>query len=156
MLQLWGKKFSNPVGIAAGFDKHGQAIDGLFDLGFGYVEIGSVTPEPQVRLYSCAFHRILLTRILTFSLVTLNLEFSEFLKPIRSSIDMASTLKVTTLPSLASDYEFNDSSPAMHPFSLPSSSLLPLPTPSPSPITTTLSQLSSPLLLVKPLVPSTI
>ncbi|GAA5875028.1 hypothetical protein JCM16303_004985 [Sporobolomyces ruberrimus] len=45
--ELWGKKFSNPVGIAAGFDKHGQAIDGLFDLGFGYVEIGSVTPVPQ-------------------------------------------------------------------------------------------------------------
>lgn len=40
----------NPVGIAAGFDKNGDAIEGLFDLGFGYVEIGSVTPEPQVRL----------------------------------------------------------------------------------------------------------
>jgi hypothetical protein len=38
----------NPVGLAAGFDKDGEAIDGLFDLGFGYVEIGSVTPEPQV------------------------------------------------------------------------------------------------------------
>ena len=36
--------------MAAGFDKHAEAIDGLFDLGFGYVEIGSVTPEPQVRL----------------------------------------------------------------------------------------------------------
>lgn len=34
--------------MAAGFDKHAEAIDGLFDLGFGYVEIGSVTPEPQV------------------------------------------------------------------------------------------------------------
>lgn len=34
--------------MAAGFDKHGEAIDGLFDLGFGYVEIGSVTPEAQV------------------------------------------------------------------------------------------------------------
>lgn len=34
--------------MAAGFDKDGEAIDGLFDLGFGYVEIGSVTPEPQV------------------------------------------------------------------------------------------------------------
>ena len=33
--------------MAAGFDKDGEAIDGLFDLGFGYVEIGSVTPEPQ-------------------------------------------------------------------------------------------------------------
>lgn len=38
----------NPVGIAAGFDKDAEAIDGLFDLGFGYVEVGSVTPEPQV------------------------------------------------------------------------------------------------------------
>ena len=47
--QLWGRRFSNPVGLAAGFDKHAEAIDGLFDLGFGYVEIGSVTPEPQVR-----------------------------------------------------------------------------------------------------------
>ncbi|GAA6010106.1 hypothetical protein JCM10207_007561 [Rhodosporidiobolus poonsookiae] len=45
--ELWGKKFSNPIGIAAGFDKHAEAIDGLFKLGFGYVEIGSVTPEPQ-------------------------------------------------------------------------------------------------------------
>ncbi|KAK9895203.1 hypothetical protein P389DRAFT_154019 [Cystobasidium minutum MCA 4210] len=44
---LWGKHFSNPVGLAAGFDKHGEAIDGLFNLGFGYVEIGSITPEPQ-------------------------------------------------------------------------------------------------------------
>ncbi|KAF9335568.1 Dihydroorotate dehydrogenase (quinone), mitochondrial [Podila minutissima] len=46
-VKLWGKTFSNPVGMAAGFDKHAEAIDGLFDLGFGYVEIGSVTPEPQ-------------------------------------------------------------------------------------------------------------
>lgn len=48
-LQLFGKSYSNPIGIAAGFDKHGEAIDGLFKLGFGYVELGSVTPEPQVR-----------------------------------------------------------------------------------------------------------
>ncbi|KAI1297625.1 Dihydroorotate dehydrogenase (quinone), mitochondrial [Mortierella claussenii] len=46
-VKLWSKTFSNPVGMAAGFDKHAEAIDGLFDLGFGYVEIGSVTPEPQ-------------------------------------------------------------------------------------------------------------
>jgi len=35
------------VGVAAGLDKQAEAIDGLFDLGFSYVEIGSVTPEPQ-------------------------------------------------------------------------------------------------------------
>ncbi|KAL8287614.1 hypothetical protein RQP46_003472 [Phenoliferia psychrophenolica] len=46
-MELFGKSYSNPIGIAAGFDKHGEAIDGLFNLGFGYVEIGSVTPEPQ-------------------------------------------------------------------------------------------------------------
>jgi len=45
--QVWGKKFDNPLGISAGFDKHAEAIDGLFNLGFGYVEVGSITPEPQ-------------------------------------------------------------------------------------------------------------
>jgi dihydroorotate dehydrogenase len=55
--QVWGKKFSNPLGMAAGFDKHGEAIDGLFGLGFGYVEIGSVTPEPQVSLFLCRSSR---------------------------------------------------------------------------------------------------
>ncbi|KAK9763433.1 Dihydroorotate dehydrogenase (quinone), mitochondrial [Basidiobolus ranarum] len=46
-VELWGKKFSNPLGLAAGFDKHGEAIDSMFDMGFGFVEVGSVTPEPQ-------------------------------------------------------------------------------------------------------------
>lgn len=45
--ELFGKRLTNPIGLAAGFDKQAQAIDGLFDLGFGMVEIGSVTPEPQ-------------------------------------------------------------------------------------------------------------
>ncbi|KIM83074.1 hypothetical protein PILCRDRAFT_819864 [Piloderma croceum F 1598] len=45
--EIWGQKISNPVGLAAGFDKDGEAIDGLFDLGFSWVEIGSVTPKPQ-------------------------------------------------------------------------------------------------------------
>lgn len=42
-----GLRFSNPIGLAAGFDKHAEAVDGLMDTGFGFVEIGSVTPEPQ-------------------------------------------------------------------------------------------------------------
>ncbi|KAJ7504444.1 Dihydroorotate dehydrogenase-domain-containing protein [Mycena galericulata] len=45
--ELWGEEISNPVGLAAGFDKNGEAIDGLFNLGFSWVEIGSVTPRPQ-------------------------------------------------------------------------------------------------------------
>ncbi|KAF8159658.1 dihydroorotate dehydrogenase [Crassisporium funariophilum] len=45
--RIWGHDIANPVGVAAGFDKDGEAIDGLFDLGFSWVEIGSVTPKPQ-------------------------------------------------------------------------------------------------------------
>ena len=45
--KLWGYTFKNPLGIAAGFDKDGEVIRPLFNLGFGFVEIGSVTPHPQ-------------------------------------------------------------------------------------------------------------
>ena len=40
-------KFSNPIGLAAGFDKNGEAYEGLISLGFGFVEIGTVTLNPQ-------------------------------------------------------------------------------------------------------------
>ncbi|KAJ2458535.1 dihydroorotate dehydrogenase [Coemansia sp. RSA 2424] len=46
-IELWGKTVTNPIGVAAGFDKNGEAIDALFGLGFGTVEIGSITPEAQ-------------------------------------------------------------------------------------------------------------
>lgn len=46
-LEVWGKKFSNPIGLAAGFDKNAEAVEGLLGLGFGFVEVGSVTPAPQ-------------------------------------------------------------------------------------------------------------
>ena len=45
---MFGLHFSNPVGLAAGFDKHGEGVDGMLKAGFGFVEIGSVTPLPQV------------------------------------------------------------------------------------------------------------
>lgn len=45
--QVWGMKFSNPIGLAAGFDKHAEAMSGLFSIGFGFIEVGSVTPLPQ-------------------------------------------------------------------------------------------------------------
>ena len=43
----FGLEFPSCIGLAAGFDKDGVAIQGLQDLGFGFVEIGSVTPKPQ-------------------------------------------------------------------------------------------------------------
>src|SRR5450759_770411 len=39
--------FPNPVGLAAGVDKNGDHIDALLDLGFGFIEVGAVTPRPQ-------------------------------------------------------------------------------------------------------------
>lgn len=42
---LWGLNFSNPVGLSAGLDKNAEAIDVLFRLGFGFVEIGAITRE---------------------------------------------------------------------------------------------------------------
>lgn len=45
---LMGLDFPNRLGVAAGFDKNAIAIDGLFKIGFGFVEIGTVTPLPQI------------------------------------------------------------------------------------------------------------
>ncbi len=46
--EVFGLKFKNPVGLAAGFDKDGKAFREMAELGFGFVEVGTVTPLPQV------------------------------------------------------------------------------------------------------------
>jgi dihydroorotate dehydrogenase len=45
--RIMGLDFPNPVGLAAGLDKNGEAIDALADFGFGFIEVGAVTPRPQ-------------------------------------------------------------------------------------------------------------
>ncbi|MFV2032320.1 MAG: quinone-dependent dihydroorotate dehydrogenase, partial [Gammaproteobacteria bacterium] len=45
--EVMGIRFPNPVGLAAGLDKNGDYLPGLARLGFGFIELGSVTPEPQ-------------------------------------------------------------------------------------------------------------
>jgi dihydroorotate dehydrogenase len=45
--RLWGRDFANPIGSAAGFDKDAAVIQRTLDLGFGFVEVGSITPRPQ-------------------------------------------------------------------------------------------------------------
>ena len=47
--EQWGLRFPNPVGLAAGFDKDAEAFRGALQLGFGFVETGTVTPRPQPR-----------------------------------------------------------------------------------------------------------
>jgi len=54
--EVFGIKFKNPIGLAAGFDKDANAIDELATLGFGFIEIGTITPKgqsgnPQPRLF---------------------------------------------------------------------------------------------------------
>ncbi len=46
-VNLWGKHFANPVGLAAGFDKDARVVERMLGLGFGFVETGTVTPNPQ-------------------------------------------------------------------------------------------------------------
>ncbi|WP_461487469.1 dihydroorotate dehydrogenase, partial [Pedobacter sp.] len=45
--EVFGLKFKNPVGLAAGFDKNGEYVEALSNLGFGFIEVGTVTPLPQ-------------------------------------------------------------------------------------------------------------
>ncbi|MEE4295180.1 MAG: quinone-dependent dihydroorotate dehydrogenase [Wenzhouxiangella sp.] len=67
-VELMGLVFSNPVGLAAGFDKNGDFIDALGALGFGHIEAGTVTPEPQPgnprpRLFRLPQHEAIINRM---------------------------------------------------------------------------------------------
>ena len=46
-IEFFGKKLSSPIGVAAGFDKNAEVYNPLFNLGFGFVEVGTITPKPQ-------------------------------------------------------------------------------------------------------------
>jgi dihydroorotate dehydrogenase len=66
--ELFGIRFPNPVGIAAGFDKNAEVYEELSSLGFGFVEIGTVTPKaqpgnPKPRLFRLTKDRALINRM---------------------------------------------------------------------------------------------
>ena len=44
---ILGLDFPNPIGLAAGFDKNAEVISSMFSLGFGFIEVGTITPLPQ-------------------------------------------------------------------------------------------------------------
>jgi len=46
-VELWGKRFNNPIGLAAGYDKNALVPDACLRIGFGFVEVGGITPRPQ-------------------------------------------------------------------------------------------------------------
>jgi len=65
---LLGLEFRNPVGLAAGLDKDARAVEGLARLGFGFIEVGTVTPRPQPgnprpRLFRLTDSRALINRM---------------------------------------------------------------------------------------------
>jgi dihydroorotate dehydrogenase len=67
-VRVAGLAFPNPLGMAAGFDKDGEAADALLGLGFGFAEVGSITPRPQVgnprpRLFRLAEDRAVINRM---------------------------------------------------------------------------------------------
>lgn len=67
-VSAFGLRFPNPVGLAAGLDKNGAHIDALLALGFGFVEVGTVTPKPQPgnpkpRMFRLPEHRAVINRL---------------------------------------------------------------------------------------------
>ena len=67
-VHAFGLDFPNPVGLAAGLDKNGTHLDGLAALGFGFVEIGTVTPRPQAgnakpRMFRLPQHEAVINRL---------------------------------------------------------------------------------------------
>ena len=67
-VRMMSLSFPNPVGLAAGFDKNGDYIDALGALGFGHIEVGTVTPRPQPgnpkpRLFRLPEHQAIINRM---------------------------------------------------------------------------------------------
>jgi len=67
-INLFGKEIKNPIGLAAGFDKNAEVYNEIFKLGFGFVEVGTVTPEKQYgnqkpRMFRLEKDRALINRL---------------------------------------------------------------------------------------------
>ena len=68
VMSCFGLKFENPLGLAAGFDKNAEVPDAMLTLGFGFVEVGTVTPRPQggnsrPRLFRLSEDRAVINRL---------------------------------------------------------------------------------------------
>ena len=67
-IQVLGKNFPNPIGLAAGFDKSAEAYNSLLRLGFGFIEVGTVTPleqygNPKPRIFRLEEDKALINRL---------------------------------------------------------------------------------------------
>ncbi len=67
-INIMGLNFPNRIGLAAGLDKSGQCINGFGSMGFGFVEVGTITPRPQSgnpkpRLFRLKEHNAIINRM---------------------------------------------------------------------------------------------
>jgi dihydroorotate dehydrogenase len=67
-IELWGMRFANPFGLAAGFDKDARVADALLKMGFAFTEVGTVTPRPQAgnprpRIFRLLSERAIINRL---------------------------------------------------------------------------------------------
>ena len=104
---LFGKVIDNPIGIAAGFDKNGEVYNSLFKLGFGFVEVGTVTPlkqygKPKPRVFRLVEDQALINR-LGFN----NLGAKNVSNRIRSNLNMG-LLGINIGPNKDSSDRLND------------------------------------------------
>ena len=107
---LMGLSLPNPVGLAAGLDKNGQYIDALAALGFGFIEIGTVTPKaqagnPKPRLFRVPEHQAVISRMgfnnQGIDAMIQNIEKSRFNGILGINIDKNAT---TPIENAADDY----------------------------------------------------
>jgi len=108
-ITLWGREFPNPVGLAAGFDKNAEVPDVMLGQGFGFVEVGSVTPRPQPgnpkpRLFRLVEDRAVVNRM-GFNNEGLDAVAARLAKRPRNGIVGANLGKNKDTEDAASDYE---------------------------------------------------
>ncbi len=115
-VEIQGMHFVNRIGMASGFDKNAKLVRGLFKLGFGHVEIGTVTPKPQVGNPKPRLFRITSLQALINRMGFNNDGAEEIAKRLRKLRNSASPLpvigvnigknKLTEPTQAAADYEF--------------------------------------------------
>jgi dihydroorotate dehydrogenase len=106
--RLWGLNFANPVGLAAGYDKDGRVPDAMRRLGFGFVEIGTVTPRsqpgnPRPRLFRLEQDQAIINRM-GFNSGGLNAACDRLSRRIRSGIVGVNLGKNRDTDDAAADY----------------------------------------------------
>ena len=95
-IQILGQNFPNPIGLAAGFDKSAEVYNSIIKLGFGFVEVGTVTPlkqfgNPKPRIFRLENDRALINRL------GFNNDGMELIKSRIKSKEKKSSIKVNTV-----------------------------------------------------------